>query len=154
MLRDGPEGIGSVQLFIEVDPQHHYFTLAESHAEEFRKVALFDHVANNADRKAGHCLLGSDDRIWVIDHGVCFSDEPKLRTVIWEYLGEPIPVQLLDDLRALLATLNADGAVPEALGSLLEPAELAAVRARADALVSAGCFPEPGPGRPYPWPPI
>ena len=128
--------------------------MAESHAEEFRKVALFDHVANNADRKAGHCLLGSDDRIWVIDHGVCFSDEPKLRTVIWEYLGEPIPVQLLDDLRALLATLNADGAVPEALGSLLEPAELAAVRARADALVSAGCFPEPGPGRPYPWPPI
>ncbi len=154
VLRDGSEGIGSVQLFIEVDPRHHYFTLEESHAEEFRKVALFDHVANNADRKAGHCLLGSDGRIWVIDHGVCFSDEPKLRTVIWAFLGEPIPPSLLDDLRRLIVTLDAGGAVLDTLRSLLEPAELAAVRARADALLSAGCFPEPGPGRPYPWPPV
>ncbi|MDP9299020.1 MAG: SCO1664 family protein [Actinomycetota bacterium] len=154
VLRDGPEGIGSVQLFVDVDPQHHYFTLERSHADEFRKVALFDHVANNADRKAGHCLLGSDGRIWVIDHGVCFSEEPKLRTVIWEFVGEPIPAPLLDDLRRLVAALDTGGAVPDALRSLLEPQELAAVRSRADALLSAGCFPEPGPGRPYPWPPI
>ena len=81
-------------------PQH-YFTLEGTHADAFRRVALFDVVVNNADRKAGHCLLGTDGTIWVIDHGVCFSDEPKLRTVIWEFVGESIPPDLLDDVRSL-----------------------------------------------------
>src|ERR1700675_3037079 len=95
VLREGPEGLGSVQLFVEFDPDDHYFTLEQAHPDEFRKVALFDLVVNNADRKAGHCLLGTDGLIWVIDHGVCFNEEPKLRTVIWEFLGEPIPAGLL-----------------------------------------------------------
>ncbi len=91
VLRDGPEGPGSLQLFVRFQVGEHYFTLQDERREDFRRVALFDLVVNNADRKAGHCLLGEDGRIWVIDHGVCFSDEPKLRTVIWDFLDEPIP---------------------------------------------------------------
>jgi hypothetical protein len=154
VLRDGPEGIGSVQLFVDVDPDEHYFTLEGSHADEFRRVALFDHVVNNADRKAGHCLLGRDGRIWVIDHGVCFNEEPKLRTVIWEYLDEPVSPALLDDLARLERGLADGGATAEDLRVLLEPGELDALRARTRALHASGHFPAPGPGRPYPWPPI
>ena len=99
-------------------------------ADEFRRVALFDVVVNNADRKGGHCLLGPDGTIWVVDHGVCFSDEPKLRTVIWEYVGEPIPTDLLDDVRALRDRLPGADLRAE-LGALLSPDELAALR-RAD----------------------
>ena len=86
VLRDGPFGIGSVQRFVSADPEEHYFTLLEDHEAAFRLVAAFDLVVNNADRKAGHCLLGEDGRIHVVDHGVCFSDEPKLRTVIWDFI--------------------------------------------------------------------
>jgi hypothetical protein len=154
VLRDGPEGIGSVQLFVDVDPEEHYFTLEGSHPDEFRRVALFDHVVNNADRKAGHCLLGRDGRIWVIDHGVCFSEEPKLRTVIWEYLDEPIPGPLLEDLGRLETSLAEGNATANDLRELLEREELEALRARTHALHAAGRFPAPGPGRPYPWPPI
>jgi uncharacterized repeat protein (TIGR03843 family) len=155
VLRDGPEGIGSVQLFIEFDPDEHYFTLQEAHAEAFRDVALFDAVVNNADRKAGHCLLARDGRIFLIDHGVCFNEEPKLRTVIWEYLDEPIPAAKLDDLRRLAAALIEPGdPLRQQLETLLSPAEIDATRARTEALLASRMFPEPGLERPYPWPPI
>jgi hypothetical protein len=153
VLRDGPEGPGSVQLFVPSDPDAHYFTLEESHADEFRRVALFDLVVNNADRKSGHCLLGHDGRIWVVDHGVCFSAEPKLRTVIWEFVGEPTPPALQGDLRRLRSALERDASATP-LDGLLEPEELDALRERVDALIAAGAFPEPGPGRPFPWPPV
>ena len=91
MLRDGPEGPGSLQLFVRFDPEQHYFTLGRERADDFRRVALFDVVINNADRKAGHCLLDDDGNVWLIDHGVCFAVEPKLRTVIWTFVGEPMP---------------------------------------------------------------
>ncbi len=91
VLREGPEGAGSVQLFVPFEPQEHYFTLQDRFPDAFREIAVFDLVVNNADRKGGHCLLGEDGRIWAIDHGVCFHEEPKLRTVIWEYMDEPIP---------------------------------------------------------------
>ena len=154
VLREGPEGLGSVQLFVEFDPENHYFTLEETHPDEFRKVALFDHVVNNADRKAGHCLLGTDGLIWVIDHGVCFNEEPKLRTVIWEFLGEPIPAGLLKDLRKLAISLEPDGDLRARLSELLSGREIAALEERVRGLIAGGAFPEPGPGRPYPWPPI
>ena len=135
-------------------PSQHSFTLEETHADEFRRVALFDVVVNNADRKAGHCLLGSDGTIWVIDHGVCFSDEPKLRTVIWEFVGEPIPPDLLDDVRAAPASAER-GALRGELGRLLSPSRARRRSTSAlDDLLSSGVFPEPGPGRPYPWPPV
>lgn len=154
ILRDGPEGEGSVQRFVPFDPDAHYFTLEPERADDFRRVALFDVVVNNADRKGGHCLLGEDGTIWVIDHGVCFSEEPhKLRTVIWEHVGEPIDRPLLEDLGRFDREL-ADGPTGGALAGLLAGGELAAMRARIGAVLAAGRFPEPGPGRPYPWPPV
>jgi len=154
ILRDGPEGVGSVQRFVPFDPQAHYFTLEPERADDFRRVALFDVVANNADRKGGHCLLGEDGTIWVIDHGVCFSEEPhKLRTVIWEHVDEPIEAGLLEDLRRFRGRI-ARGPAETALADLLAPEELAAMRDRIDAVLAHGRFPEPGPGRPYPWPPV
>ena len=153
VLREGPEGVGSTQLFVEFDASQHYFTLEGTHADAFRKVALFDVVVNNADRKGGHCLLGSDGTIWVIDHGVCFSDDPKLRTVIWEYAGEPIPPGLLEDVRSFRERLPGEDLRME-LGALLSFDELSALEERIDSVLLAGVFPEPGPGRPYPWPPV
>jgi hypothetical protein len=153
VLRDGPEGLGSVQLFVEFDTSQHYFTLEGTRDDEFRRIALFDLVVNNADRKGGHCLLSPDGTIWVVDHGVCFSDEPKLRTVIWEHAGEPIPGELLTALRLFRERL-ATGIVRAELSDLLSVDELAALDSRIDELLRVGVFPEPGPGRPYPWPPV
>jgi hypothetical protein len=155
VLRDGPEGIGSVQLFIEFDPDQNYFTLQRSYADAFRDVALFDAVVNNADRKGGHCLQARDGRIFLIDHGVCFNEEPKLRTVIWEYVDEPIADERLDDLHRLAAALR-DPAheLRGELGALLSPAEIDATRERTDELLTSRTFPEPGLERSYPWPPI
>lgn len=153
IVRDGPEGEGSAQLFVPFDPDHHFFTLEERHAEDFRRVALFDVVVNNADRKAGHCLLSDDDHVYVVDHGVCFSVEPKLRTVIWSFVGEAIDPVLLEDLTRLRDDLSA-GSGGRLVG-LLDPDEIDAVGHRTSALVRAGRFPGPAAGtRPYPWPPI
>ena len=115
------------------------------------RIALFDVVANNADRKSGHCLLAEDGRIFVVDHGVTFHAEPKLRTVIWDFVDEPIPESLLEDLRGLEPNLAA-GPFRERLRTLLTPAEIDATARRVDDLLRSGRFPEPGPGRPYPWP--
>jgi hypothetical protein len=155
VLRDGPLGPGSLQLFIRFDAAEHYFTLGAERADDFRRIALFDLVVNNADRKAGHCLLGEDGAIWVIDHGVCFSDEPKLRTVIWDFIGEPFPRGLCDDLTMFGDELASPSTTRLALEALLAPAEIDATAARVARLVASGRFPEPEPGvRPIPWPPI
>ena len=153
VLRDGPHGVGSVQRFVEFDPAEHFFTLQESRAEDFRRVAVFDVVVNNADRKAGHCLLAGDGRIWLVDHGVCFAVEPKLRTVIWDFAGEPLPPEVCADLQRLGQDLRT-GTLRERLAPLLAAREVRALGARIDRLVAAGRLPEPGPGRPYPWPPV
>lgn len=154
VLRDGPAGPGSVQMFVEFDPSQHYFTLeGAGHDDDFRRIALFDALVNNADRKGGHCLLGEDGRIWVIDHGVCFSAVPKLRTVIWSYLGEPIPDALIEDLYRIRPGL-ADGPLRRTLAGLLSDAEIAALADRLEDLVRSATFPGPGSERPYPWPPV
>jgi hypothetical protein len=154
VLREGPLGAGSVQLFVPADPAEHYFTLREGRLDAFRAIAAFDVVANNADRKGGHCLLGEDEgSIWVIDHGVCFAEEPKLRTVIWDFAGERVPAGLLADVARVAEELCV-GPARRDLGALLDEAEVAATRRRAEALARSGRFPRPGPGRPYPWPPV
>ena len=154
ILRDGPEGLGSVQTFVTFDPEEHYFTLQERFVEEFRAVAAFDLVVNNADRKGGHCLLGEDGRIWLIDHGVCFSAEPKLRTVIWEYMDEPIPPSLLADIERLGIALDEGGPERDELGALLNEEELLALRRRIAEIAGSPVFPGPGGDRPFPWPPV
>jgi hypothetical protein len=153
LVRDGPHGVGSVQLFVDFDPAEHFFTMEVERASEFRKVAVFDLVINNADRKGGHCLLAPDGTIWLIDHGVCFNEEPKLRTVIWTFIDEPIEPALLADVERFASAL-ARGPVREELSALLSPAELDAMVARAREVIAAGTYPEPGPGRPFPWPPV
>ena len=151
VLRDGPEGVGSVQLFVPVDPDQHYFTLAETRLDDFRTVAAFDAVVNNGDRKAGHCLLAEDGDIVVVDHGVCFHQAPKLRSVIWEFAGEPLDDHVAEGIRRLLGSLEG-GPLRASIAPLLSPGEIAAVEARAERLLRGGAYPRPGPGRPYPWP--
>jgi uncharacterized repeat protein (TIGR03843 family) len=152
VLRDGPLGLGMVQQFIEHDPAHHAFNLAPEHEPELKRIALFDLVVNNADRKAGHVLRDAGGRLWAVDHGLCFHTEPKLRTVLWDYVGDPIPADGLEAVARLCAGLP--GELGDRLSDLLLPEEIAALGRRAELVLQSKVFPEPGPGRPYPWPPI
>ena len=153
VIRDGPHGEGAVQLFVESDPSEHFFTLREKRADEFRRFCAFDLIANNADRKSGHCLLGPDGTIWGIDHGVCFSLHARLRTVIWDFAGESVPAVLLEDVRRAAGELRS-GDLREALSERLSDEEVEATAGRAETLADSGRFPTPGPGRAYPWPPV
>ena len=149
IVRDGPAGEGSLQLFVEADFEQHYFTLREEpgHHERLKLICAFDLVANNADRKSGHCLLGGDGRVWAIDNGLSFHAEPKLRTVIWDFAGEPIPPQIVGDVRRLVKA-----GLPDGLATLLQPDEQDALIARAKALAAEARFPADTSGHRYPWP--
>ncbi|WP_029215247.1 SCO1664 family protein [Kallotenue papyrolyticum] len=156
VLRDAhPYGVGSVQLFIDADPDAHYFTLRGSDHAAFKRIAAFDLVTNNADRKGGHILKDRQGRLWGIDHGITFHVEPKLRTVIWDYAGQPVPDTLLDDVRTLAERLErADDMLSMRLRELLDRAEIDALRRRIERLLRRPRYPEPGSGRSVPWPPI
>lgn len=149
IIRDGPFGEGSLQLFVPADFEQHYFTLYEGRPDlhaQLRAMCAFDLLANNTDRKSGHCLLGLDGTIWGIDHGLCFAADEKLRTVIWEFSGEQVPAELLVDVARL-----AD-CVPLELATLLDDDEVAALRRRAAHVVDRGTFPIDTSGHRYPWP--
>ncbi len=149
LLREGPLGEGSLQLFVEADFAQHYFTLRErpEHRDALARLCLFDVLANNADRKAGHCLLGPDGRIYAVDNGLTFHAEPKLRTVIWDFGGKAIPRALLADVRRFVAA-----GIPPPLAALLAPAEREALHARAEAALAEPRFPADTSGHRYPWP--
>jgi uncharacterized repeat protein (TIGR03843 family) len=150
---DAPVGLGAVQRFVEHDPEEHYFTLLAGREDRFRQFAAFDVLANNTDRKGGHCLRDlPNDEVVGIDHGLTFHRSWKLRTVIWDFAGEPVPLRLVDDLCRVVAELE-DGEVAKRLRRLLTRAELEAVSARAAALLREGRFPDPDPGyHSVPWP--
>lgn len=158
VLREGTRGVGSVQLYIANSESEHYFTVQEDarFVPFLRRLALFDYVINNADRKSGHCLLGDDRRLWAIDHGICFHTEYKLRTVIWEFSELSIDAAYLDDLKALHQDLlDERSSLAEILCQLLTTAEYAAMIARTKDLLQARTFPSPQVHRRnYPWPPI
>ena len=146
--REGPHGEGSLQQFVNADFEQHYFTLREvpAHQETLQRICAFDLVANNADRKSGHCLLVGD-AIYAIDNGLCFHVEPKLRTVIWDFVGQPVPEPILADLRRFVGR-----PLPAPLTELLDEDECRALRSRARALLRKGCFPGDVIGHGYPWP--
>ena len=138
LREEGPFGPGSIQRFVDHDPQEHYFTLYDSHPEthdDLRRMAVFDVIANNTDRKGGHVLHGADGRIWGIDQGLCFSAPDKLRTVIWEFAGEPVPEGLLEDLAPLAEQL------PDELEELLFPVEQMALQLRVQMLLADPVLP-------------
>lgn len=149
-IAEGPFGEGSVQAFVNADFRHHYFSLHEEGigTDDLKTICALDIVANNTDRKSGHCLLGSDGRVYGIDHGLSFHAQFKLRTVMWDYVGDPLPESVV----AGLEKLRADG-VPANVCSLLDGLEIDAIVTRAGALLEAGRYPddETG-GRRWPWP--
>jgi uncharacterized repeat protein (TIGR03843 family) len=152
VVRDGPHGIGMVQLHIDHLPRQNYFTIKDHRQDELRRMAIFDVVANNGDRKGGHCLIDHDDRLWGIDHGLTLHHQGKLRTVIWDFIGEPVPAALLTDIECLLRKLEqADPAVAE-LDQLLDKGERKALRQRIERVLTQRRYPEPPPWRPVPWP--
>jgi len=149
VLREGPLGEGSLQHFIDADVEQHYFTIFEQREDlhdQLRAMCVFDIVANNTDRKAGHCLLGLDDKVWGIDHGVCFSADFKLRTVIWEFGGEPLPNHLRAAIEPLIET------IPLNIATLLSSDEVSALQERVQWLCEGGAFPIDRSGSRYPWP--
>jgi uncharacterized repeat protein (TIGR03843 family) len=146
---EGPMGEGSLQQFVPADFDEHYFTLYEDESthDQLRRICAFDIVANNTDRKSGHCLLGLDGRIWAIDNGLSFHREFKLRTVIWEFGGQPVDADIREDLRSFVER----GLTPPLIG-LLDPFERDALLTRARALADTATFPVDHSGRRYPWP--
>jgi uncharacterized repeat protein (TIGR03843 family) len=149
VLRDGPLGEGSVQRFVDADFEQHYFTLFESGVllDRLQAMCAFDLLANNTDRKSGHCLVSVGGELFGIDHGLCFHEDFKLRTVIWEFAGDPIPTELLDDVQRLCRDGLSDG-----LQALLRPVEQEALVERARDVLQIGHFPVDPSGRRYPWP--
>ena len=152
VIRDGPYGIGALQLYVESEPSITYFELIDDNAEELLKFAVFDVLANNADRKAGHCLLGNDGRIWSIDHGLTFHAIFKLRTVMLEFWGARIPRPLLADLEALTGRLESRAGPAAGLAELLTDLEMSALLSRLEVMLKDPNIPRLNPRRNVPWP--
>jgi uncharacterized repeat protein (TIGR03843 family) len=155
VLRNGPHGLGSIQYFIEHDPEINYFSFSEEMYPQLRRIAAFDHIVNNADRKGGHCLIDRSGHLWGIDHGITFNAEHKLRTVIWDFAGQQIPDSMLADMERLCARIddpNSD--YRRKLDALLDTREISAFQRRIQKILHTGRFPQPGRGPNYPWPPV
>jgi hypothetical protein len=150
---DAPHGVGAVQLFIDAD-RRHFLGEQTARRETWIRVALFDVITNNADRKSGHCLFDEEDRVWVIDHGLTFHTDVKLRTVIWDYAGQPLPDDLCGDVERALVQLE-KGPLAGVLEPLLSPAENRTLKRRLRAVLAAGWrFPDPTSAWSLPWPPV
>jgi len=144
-----PLGVGSMQLYIPNDPDCHYFTFTPEEKEHLRPIVLFDLLTNNADRKGSHIIKDATGKLWAIDHGICFHREFKLRTVIWDFAGQAIPQETVDDMRRVLTDLSDEGAISQQLKPWLKVGEIAALRQRMQALVAEPLFPLPDPHRRY-----
>jgi uncharacterized repeat protein (TIGR03843 family) len=157
LLRDGPYGEGMLQLWIEADPEADVVDLVNGDDARLRRIAVLDAILNNTDRKAGHLLPIPGGHLHAVDHGVTFSIEPKLRTVLWAWEGEPFDAEELAGLarvRDALGTAAVPGPLAAALGELLFVDEIDATRARIGDLLTSGVFPSPSPDWPaIPWPP-
>jgi hypothetical protein len=151
VVRGGPHGIGSMQWFIDAKRDQAHCSQLED-VSIWKKVALFDYLVNNADRKAGHFLEGQDGRLWLVDHGLTFNAVPKLRTVLWDFSGQAIPDGLMADVKALHSRLKPGSRLRDALRRLLEESEIEALETRISAILQKPVFVYPGPHRSVPWP--
>ena len=148
-----PHGVGAVQLFIDADGRH-FLGANQAEPETWIQVSLFDVITNNADRKSGHCLFDSDDNVWVIDHGLTFHVEQKLRTVIWDFAGRELPDNLCGDVERALIELEGGG-LAKRLAGLIAPGETRALKRRLrGVLAPRWSFPEPTSAWSIPWPPV
>ncbi len=151
----GPFGPGSLQRFIEHDPEVHFFTFNPEIRSHLGPAVLFDVLINNADRKGGHLLLDGNDKVWLIDHGLCFHEEDKLRTVIWDFAGQTIPEKLLTALVNVRTALDNPPGLYADLANYLSVIELTALQSRCNQLIADGIFPfPPQDRRAFPYPPI
>jgi hypothetical protein len=152
--REAPMGVGSLQLFIRAESGRAFFQVRDQSPEELLPVAIFDIVTNNADRKAGHHLRDAAGRLWVIDHGLTFHVDPKLRTILWDFAGEPLPAAYRGGLERAAAALDS-GELQRLLKGLITAREVDLLRRRvAGVLDRSWCFPSPASGWSVPWPPI
>jgi hypothetical protein len=149
LREEGPFGAGSLQQYIEYDPEYHYFSFSEEDRRLLKPVVLFDLLCNNADRKGSHVFFEKDTHhLYAIDHGICFHEDDKLRTVLWDFGGQKIP----DDL---LAPLSGIKSLLPSLEPYLSPRERSALCLRAEAILKRGVFPrQPRDRRAMPWPPL
>ncbi len=156
VLAGGPMGEGMLQLYIPHDPEDHYLVMDRPDAVAIDRMVAFDVVINNADRKSGHVLRSADGALWAIDHGVSFHAQPRLRTVIWERAGQPLPAGVAADLHRLRAALSpAETSLVQELAALITMREIRAIALRIDHLLAAGRYPAPSEDRrEFPWPPV
>lgn len=155
LREDAPQGLGMLQQFIDHKRRENFFTIRDRCREEMKKVALFDALINNTDRKGGHILLDEQGVVWAIDHGVTFHEDPKLRTVIWDFMDDPIPDVLLKQLEKLRAAMKSGTPLRVQMEGLLARSELRALNARLTELLRFRVYPSPPEDWPHiPWPPV
>lgn len=158
VVRIAEAGPGSLQLFVPFGDESNFFTIRESHSEQLYRMAVFDMIANNADRKGGHCFIGPSGELLGVDHGLTFHTQHKLRTVIWDFAGSQVPDVLLADLKALQMLLCSDSQLDvEALAGLAEfinTSELDALRIRVESILANHMMPHPYSRRDIPSPPM
>lgn len=152
VVRDGPHGIGSYQLLLDADPEADFFAFKGNHTFELQRIALFDVLTNNADRKAGHCLKARDGKVWGIDHGLTFNAAPKLRTVIWDFAGEPVPETLTRQTVELRSNPARVARLTSQLGELLNDREVDRFFERIDWMIGERRYPHATSRRAVPWP--
>jgi hypothetical protein len=157
LLRDGPAGEGMLQAWIDVDPVADVVAMVNEDDPRLRRIAVFDAIVNNTDRKAGHLLPIVGGHVFAVDHGVTFSSVPKLRTVLWAWEGDPFEAAEtagLARVRDALGSRSRPGPLALALADLLAAREIETTRQRVAGLLAAGVFPSPSPDWPaVPWPP-
>jgi uncharacterized repeat protein (TIGR03843 family) len=151
VVRDGPHGVGSIQIYVQPDGDgQDRYDFWSSRDPAIERMVLFDHIVNNADRKISHCLRDVTGKVWGIDHGLTFNREPKLRTVLWQFVGEPISPSLQGELAELR---DRGGELHETLGDVIDPREIEALLGRISRFANHGCYPALNPRRnvPYGW---
>jgi uncharacterized repeat protein (TIGR03843 family) len=152
VIREAEHGIGTLQVFVRALANENYFSLRSTKKEELCKIFSFDCLLNNSDRKGGHCILDKTGRVWSIDHGLTFHHLPKIRTVIWDFVGQDIPKQILKDTSRFLEELSKDSEFCAELSSLISPQEFDALVNRTRIFVETKTFMDLNPTLNIPWP--